>query len=307
MTQDEELDHFRATITCDTILLNAGWRRDEQESTRNSPKFRRGAGEIIILSHKNRGWWDPTSQAKGDIFAITQHIWGGTFGDVRIRLRAISGTAPHRPSPSSPESILPASPPPFELWSRQPPLTDGNAWNYLREERKLPDAIIRSGGTQDVIKAGSHGTAWFKHSDNDGIITGWEMRGPKYRGFTSNGHKSFFRYRPSFKRDPNRIVIAESAISVLSLAALERRADTLYLSCAGQIGPSAQTMLIALLTAYPNVVLAAATDNDAPGDKFSQRFERLAADALVYFERVTPTPHNDWNDVLKTRSSSTDR
>ena len=36
---------------------------DRKESTKLSLKYRRGKGEILIVSHAGRGWWDPTSEA----------------------------------------------------------------------------------------------------------------------------------------------------------------------------------------------------------------------------------------------------
>jgi hypothetical protein len=44
------------------------WKLDRKESTKLSLKYRRGKGEILIVSHAGRGWWDPTSDAKGDVF-----------------------------------------------------------------------------------------------------------------------------------------------------------------------------------------------------------------------------------------------
>jgi transposase len=41
------------------------WKLDRKESTKLSLKYRRGKGEILIVSHGGRGWWDPTSDAKG--------------------------------------------------------------------------------------------------------------------------------------------------------------------------------------------------------------------------------------------------
>ena len=35
------------------------WRLDRVESTRRSLKYRRSKGEIVIVNHDERGWWDP--------------------------------------------------------------------------------------------------------------------------------------------------------------------------------------------------------------------------------------------------------
>jgi hypothetical protein len=57
------------------------WKLDRKESTRLSLKYRRGKGEILIVSHGRKGWWDPTSDAKGDVFRLVQRLEPGlTFG-----------------------------------------------------------------------------------------------------------------------------------------------------------------------------------------------------------------------------------
>ena len=37
---------------------------------------------------------------------------------------------------------------------------------------------------------------WAAHLDNDGVVTGWEERGPQWRGFSTGGVKVLFRFGP---------------------------------------------------------------------------------------------------------------
>ncbi len=53
------------------------WQLDKRESTRRCLKYRRGEGEIILVTHEGRGWWDPGSTAKGDVFSLVQHLEPG--------------------------------------------------------------------------------------------------------------------------------------------------------------------------------------------------------------------------------------
>jgi hypothetical protein len=73
---DAELDLFRREVSCAALLecWPAGWRLDRRESTRRALKYRRGAGEILIINHDGHGWWDPLSSAKGDVFDLVQHL-----------------------------------------------------------------------------------------------------------------------------------------------------------------------------------------------------------------------------------------
>src|SRR6201996_92122 len=67
----------------------------QKESTKLSLKYRRGKGEILIVSHGGKGWWDPTGDAKGDVFGLVQKLEPGiNFGHVRKRLREFAGLKP---------------------------------------------------------------------------------------------------------------------------------------------------------------------------------------------------------------------
>ena len=86
-----------SSVNCAAILegMVGGWKLDVRESTRSALKYRRGKGEVLIVSHDGRGWWDPLSQAKGDIFDLFQHIDRGlNFGQVRQVLRRFVGVVP---------------------------------------------------------------------------------------------------------------------------------------------------------------------------------------------------------------------
>jgi hypothetical protein len=67
---DAELELFRQSVNCAAVLerMVGGWKLDLRESTRRALKYRRGEGEIIIVNHDGRGWWDATGSAKGDVF-----------------------------------------------------------------------------------------------------------------------------------------------------------------------------------------------------------------------------------------------
>lgn len=101
MSDDAELEQLRAGVNCAAVLerISGGWRLDARESTRNALKYRRGEGEILIINHDGRGWWDPLSQAKGDVFDLVQHLDPSlNFGHVRRELRRMVGVAPSYPA-----------------------------------------------------------------------------------------------------------------------------------------------------------------------------------------------------------------
>jgi len=75
--QDTELEQLRAGVSCAVLLERGGYQIDKGESTAKCQKWRRGSGEIVIVNHDGRGWWDPqrpgTDRAgKGDVFTLAQ-------------------------------------------------------------------------------------------------------------------------------------------------------------------------------------------------------------------------------------------
>ena len=59
--QDTEIERLKECVSCAALLeqLAPGWRLDRAESTRRSPKYRRGPGEILIVSHCGLFYWWP--------------------------------------------------------------------------------------------------------------------------------------------------------------------------------------------------------------------------------------------------------
>ena len=97
---DPEIEDLRAKVHCAVVLERTPppWKLDRKESTRLSLKYRRDKGEILIVSHAGRGWWDPTSDAKGDVFGLVRRLEPTlSFGHVRKRLREFAGLAPRFP------------------------------------------------------------------------------------------------------------------------------------------------------------------------------------------------------------------
>ena len=139
--QDKDVEWLKANVSCAVLLerLQPVWRLDRVESSRASLKYRRGADEILIVNHDGRGWWDPLSDAKGDILTLVRHLEPGlTFPEARGVLRGFAGITPSFPEalrerpPVS--SVLVA-----ERWERRPRLSHGlPVWLYLNETRRLP-------------------------------------------------------------------------------------------------------------------------------------------------------------------------
>jgi hypothetical protein len=309
--QDAELEQMRAGVSCAVLLERhpPPWQLDKKESTRRCLKYRRAKGEILLVNHEGRGWWDPGSAAKGDIFGLVQYLNpGANFGEVRKILRPFIGVSPSFPLYEKvPSKEKPAVPFPLQWDRRRAPSRRSLTWRYLTEVRRLPAAAVVATISAGMLREGPYASAWFAHRDHDGQLTGIEMRGPDYRGFSPGGTKTLFRLPGRLRSSTvptTRLVVAEAPIDAMSLAALEHlRTDTLYVATAGGMGPGTIAALereLWALSTQGGGELAIATDADGPGDRYAERLEEMAAAIDLRSTRLRPSGGaNDWNDILK--------
>lgn len=130
MREEDELQALRAGVSGAAVLENmaSGWKLDARQSTRRALKYRRGAGEVLIVNHDGRGWWDPLSDAKGDVFTLVQHLEPGlNFGQVRQILRRFLGLTPVYVAQRSTRQGRGAGRTPAERWELRPRLRPRSA------------------------------------------------------------------------------------------------------------------------------------------------------------------------------------
>jgi len=296
--EKNELKELRDRVQCAAVLEQAGFAIDLKESTRKAVKYRRG-DDIIIVIHEGRGWFDPLSDAKGDVFSLVEHLDRVPFAEVIERVASMVGIAPKEPVWARPAREPQWATSISERWSkRRKPWPGSMTWRYLHLERRLPDAVIRSVIGQDLLREGPRGSMWAAHRNGAGAVTGWEERGPEWRGFSTGGAKVLFRFGSVHAL---RLCVTEAAIDAMSLGALERMpADSVYLSTGGGWSPATDGAIRALIT-RKGAVLIAATDNNAQGDRYADRLKAAASEAGCGFERLRPAKV-DWNDELGAQS-----
>lgn len=301
--EKNELEELRDRVTCAAVLEKAGFAIDLKESTRKAVKYRKG-GAIVIVIHEGRGWFDPLGDAKGDVFSLVEHLDRVPFVEVLERVAALVGFVATEPVWSRParQSEAVASIP--ERWAkRRKPWPGSLTWRYLHDERCLPDAAVRAAIRHDLLREGPRGSMWAAHRDVRGGVTGWEERGPEWRGFSTGGAKVLFRFGPVHAL---RLCVTEAAIDAMSLFVLEgSRADSLYLSTGGGWSPATDAA-IRELASRDGAVLVAATDNNLQGDRYADRLRAAAAEIGCGFERLR-SEAVDWNAELKGRAGKEDR
>ncbi|OLP55769.1 hypothetical protein BJF92_09020 [Rhizobium rhizosphaerae] len=295
--EKQKLEDLRDCVPCAALLEQAGFRIDLKESTRKAFKYRRRS-EIVIVIHGGRGWFDPLSDAKGDVFSLVEHLDRVPFVEAMERVASLVGFVPQEPlwkraaRETKPETSIP------ERWTKRlRPWPGSMTWRYLSRERSLPDTIIRATIRQDGLREGPQGSMWAAHVGDAGVVTGWEERGPHWRGFSTRGSKVLFRLGEA---DGSRFCVTEAAIDAMSLAAFEGlREGSVYLSTGGGWSPATEAA-VRKLAACPGAVLIAATDANCQGETFASRLRDIADETGCEWLRLKP-PAEDWNDALKAR------
>ncbi|WP_319799010.1 DUF3991 and toprim domain-containing protein [Nitrobacter sp.] len=289
-----EIEELRDKVGCALLLQQSGWKLDVKESTRHAVKYRRDT-KIVIVIHNGRGWFDPLSSAKGDVFDLAEHLGARGFYRASAQVAALVGLTP-APQPWTRTRRTTQLRPIADRWTRRGPLRPASpAWRYLTETRGLPDTILDVATSQDALREGPHGSMWAAHRGADGMLRGWEERGAKWRGFATGGSKELFWLGPLLAP---RICITEAAIDAMSLAAIEvLRPDTLYVSTGGGWSPASE-VAIRELAVRTNTRLVAATDNNRQGDVYAVRIRAIAEESGAAYVRSRPRA-DDWNEDLK--------
>jgi len=199
--RDPEIEELRNKVHCAVVLERTPppWQLDRKESTKLSLKYRRGKGEILIVSHGGRGWWDPTSDAKGDVFGLVQRLEPGiNFGHVRKRLRDFSGLSPSFPIAERAGRRKASDRSVAERWEeRKPAWSSSPTARYLARKRFLPPRIIEMACVTGILRQGPDGSAWFAHFNSADSVTHVDIRGQptKARSPAAPSRSSACRHR----------------------------------------------------------------------------------------------------------------
>jgi hypothetical protein len=191
-----DVEELKERVLCAAVLEKAGFAIDVKESTRRAVKYRR-QDDIIIVIHDGKGWFDPLSEAKGDVYALVAHLERVRFAHCLDRVAHLVGFVPSEPAWTRPAPKREVDFSIARRWHRRrTPWPGSLTWRYLGEERALSYAAIRAAIRHDRLREGPRGSMWAAHTDPAGLVTGWEERGPEWRGFATGGAKVLFRLDP---------------------------------------------------------------------------------------------------------------
>ncbi len=310
LSRADELTEFKR-IDFPQYLATCGFTLDRKQSSRNSVIMRHPNGDKLVIKRNTNGhyvYFNAKGSDRGSIIDFLQSRERLSIGEVRKRLRPwLNGsTSPSFPSP----------PLPFDL---QPVVTDfdkvQSVWNaaqplrithpYLEYERRIPRSLLLHPSFADLIRIDRRGNALFGHL-RQGEICGFEVKNKNWTGFSPSGTKGLAI--SNCQPDDHTLVICETAIDLLSYAALHGLERTRYASTAGQISPAQAEDLQASAAHLPTgSTIILACDHDEGGRALTARIREVLADGPhVIREHCPPRPGEDWNDVLRQSTNTTD-
>lgn len=303
---DAELDRFKSDIHLVQYAVERyGYQRDRRESSRASHVLRHpGTDDKIIVRKAEGGHWTYFSvrddRDSGTIIDFVRARGGHpSLGHVRQELRDWLGTP--RPEPDCVPSPVTAP---------------------RRDVRALADAFDRAKGAENCLYLNTRGVrpetlraarfagcwgidgrgnALFVHTTEAGEVTGFEVKGRGFTGFSPGGTKSVWQStgRPSDRA----LVVTESAIDALSYFQLhpEQASFARFASTAGTPSKHQLELMDRVFGQLPEAsTVVAAVDADPAGDKLASRIQEIASGhSAIAFRRHSPLPAKDWNDVLR--------
>ena len=302
---DHELDSFKRDIHLVQFAVERyGYVRDRRESSVSSHVLRHEASrDKLVVRRDADGHWTYFSvrdgRDSGTVIDFVQARRGRGLREVREELRRYLGR-PHPPF-ERPRAPSPAAPP--------EPRAVGEAFvQALRAEtspylnaRGLRPETLRDMRFAETWRLGPRQNVLFVHTDDAGVVTGFEVKNHGFTGFATGGRKT--AWQSAQRPDDRALVITESAIDALSHHQLhpQERSHTRYLSTAGQPSTSQMDLLDRLFARLPRAcTVVAAVDADVAGHALASRIEALVrGHSSLAFRREAPAGGKDWNEILQ--------
>jgi hypothetical protein len=303
---DSELHRFKTDIHLVQYAIERyGYQRDRRESSRASHVLRHPAtnDKIIVRTAPDGHWTYFSVRDERDHGTIVdfERARGrhGSLGHVRQELRQWLGTA--RPDFDFGLPTARALPPDRNAVTQAFEAAKGADNSPYLNARGIRPETLRDSRFSGTWGMDRRGNTLFVHTTESGDVTGFEIKNRGFTGFSTGGTKS--AWQSAALPTDCALVVTESAIDALSYFQLhpERAPTTRFVSTGG--APSAPQIVVLdrlLLQLPPSSRLVAAVDSDAAGDKLAGRIEALVRDRTqIAFERHSPAPAKDWNDVLQ--------
>lgn len=305
-----ELEAFKTNIDLRAYAADAfGFTLDPKASSVSSAVMRGPDGEKIVIARDRRdGHYvyfavgDPSDS--GSIIDFAQRRGVGSLGETRKTLRLYLGQPANLPPRARFER--PLEPIQRDIAAVRAAVAgmrqlEASGHPYLNR-RGLSPATLAHPRFAGRILIDDRGNAVFVHQDHDGVC-GFELKNDQFTRFSKGGAKGAFGSTNDAPDDA--LVVAESAIDLLSYAQMFGIGKRRFMSLAGQVSPAQGGLLErAATTTPPGARIILAFDNDAAGHALANRLAPIFTGAsrnLIVIQHFPPAHGTDWNDVLRER------
>lgn len=305
-TRQDELERFKKLIDIRDVMATYGLTADRPKSSRAYTVMRHMNGEKLIVTRKaNRHWIYANAhdnRDRGTVIDFLGNRGAGSLGDIRKELRPwLSGGLTLRESQPSLPELIPTTHDTarvIDSWERAKPVPDRH--RYLEEARGIPAVIIADPIFAGRLRSDRRGNALMAHFNANGLC-GFELKNVDFTGFSPGGSKGLGCSRP--RPDDQELIICETWIDLLSLAALEGTDGRRFLSVAGQISPAQEKLLASAAKKMPpRSTIILGLDNDAGGHKLADQITEVLSGHNIR-RHLPPNTGEDWNDVLRRTQS----
>ena len=197
-TGNAELEEFKTQINLCEYASTAGFILDRKESSRSSAVMRHACGDKIIVAKRPNGHWtyfNVHSSGKNDSGTIIDFVTvrkSLSLGSVRKELRPWIGKNTSIAITNDAYDLHPVTGDLEKVhrnWAYTKPITAKNS--YLRE-RGIPEAILVDPVFRNRIRIDKYQNCVFPHWDLDGQLSGFEIKGKKFTGFSPGGKKQLW-------------------------------------------------------------------------------------------------------------------
>lgn len=304
----DELERFKTAINLSEYAACQGYLLDRRASSRNSVVMRHPSGDKIVIARGEDQHWIYFSVRddgdNGSIVDFVQRRRRCTLGDVRRELRCwlgsgIGGTVVRPVLELHAPELVPVSRNRAGILRALAAMRPVETHRYLEEARAIPRELLAHPRFAGRILMDARSNAIFPHADQDGPC-GYEIKNHGFTGFAQGGEKGLWMSR--VRGTDTALVIAESAIDVLSYAALHPDEHARYASFGGTMNPTQPALIRSAVERLPSGgVVRMATDSDEEGAHFAAIIEAVTGETRtgeLSVDRVAPTEAKDWNEVL---------
>ena len=311
-TRDEELEKFKTLINLCEYAESLGFELDQQSSSRCSVVMKHPNHDKIVVARSSSRHWvyfnvhGGAHDDSGTIIDFVQARKKFTLGDVRKELRPWIGKSQlvkQRISTFFPMDLEPSVYDAARVLGNWINANRIGSWqSYLLNDRRIPSSVLGNPIFVDRLRTDQRSNVLFPHWDQHGSLCGYEVKNRGFTGFAPGGTKGLWCSRPH--ADDQIMVLAETAIDALSVAAIFGTEKKRFFSTAGQISPTQAVCIRSAVSQMPvDAEIWLAFDNDSGGRKLVQQVTDALAELSDNQRKVVvalpSTVGDDWNDVLR--------